>query len=139
MNNQKHFIHEKSFSLEAEVNLLGSIINKNSVMADVFGKVKPEYFYKDSHKLLYDAMEQIYLESGPIDAVTLSNKLGPKLVEAGGITYIGSIIGSAYFPQNASAYGDIICEKARNIGTGKSLEFFKLQLTKSRKRIQSLN
>lgn len=114
MSNGSSFSNEKFFSLEAEVNLLGSIINHNPVMAEVFGKVKPEHFYKDGHKLLYNAMTEIYLEGGPIDVVTLINKLGSRLSEAGGITYISSTISSAYFPQNAVSYADIICEKAKD-------------------------
>lgn len=104
----------KFFSLEAEVNLLGSIINDNARMAEVFNKVKPDHFYKDSHKLIYSVMLDMHLNDEPIDGVTLANRLGTKLTEIGGMTYLSSIIASAYMPHNASTYADIIIEKAKN-------------------------
>lgn len=82
------------YNLEAESNILGSIINSNDLMCDAIN-LEPTDFYKASHELLFMTMKGMYEKAEKIDITTLINKLGTKNLEkAGGISYISQLIGS---------------------------------------------
>lgn len=78
----------KFFNIEAEIGIIGSILLNNDSIVNVVDTLKPIDFYDDKHKLIYSAMRDIYEESLPIDIVTLCDRLGDKLSQVGGVTYI---------------------------------------------------
>lgn len=51
---------------------------------------KPEVFYKDSHSIIFEAIQQLYNEGNPIDLLTVSSKLkmNGKLELSGGDYYL---------------------------------------------------
>src|SRR5947208_11216623 len=64
-------------NLEAEMSVLGSIlISDRTLYALVIEEgLKPEDFYRERHKSIYQAMLELYHESEPIDVVTVSDHL----------------------------------------------------------------
>ncbi len=63
------------FSLEAEQSLLGSLLFDPAKMADISALVRQDDFYLPEHKEIYSAMQEMFLESKNIDAVTLVDML----------------------------------------------------------------
>lgn len=102
----------KFFNIEAEIEILGSILLDNDSIIHVVDKLKPMDFYGDKHKIIYSAMKDIYENNLPIDVVTLCDRLGDKLSQVGGVTYISQILGSAATAINISSYVNIVKEKA---------------------------
>ena len=100
------------YNLEAEVNILGAILKDNNALCDIIDFLDSDDFYNTRHKLIYGAIVNLYERSIPIDLVTLSDKLGESLPEAGGISYLSEVY-SSYLPvYNAKYYGEIIKEKS---------------------------
>ena len=62
-------------SLEAEQAVLGSILIDSRCVADVIGVVKPEDFYLQQNRELYETIYTMFNYAQPIDPVTVLNKL----------------------------------------------------------------
>ncbi|WP_457576553.1 replicative DNA helicase [Desulfomarina sp.] len=101
-------------NIEAEQAVLGSILLK----ADTFGKVleiiKPEDFYKDGHRLIFEVMIDLFEKNEPQDVLTVSNLLRDtnRLEEAGGATYLATLTSIVPVTSNISSYAKIIREKS---------------------------
>ena len=62
-------------SLEAEQALLGSILIDSRCIADVIGIVKPEDFYLQQNREIFEAVYTMFNFSETIDPVTILNKM----------------------------------------------------------------
>ncbi|WP_186429643.1 replicative DNA helicase [Clostridium sp. BSD9I1] len=116
------------YNLEAEVNILGAILKDNEAILTVIDLLDNDDFYNTRHKLIYGAAVNLYEGDIPIDLVTLSDKLGESLPEAGGISYLSEVY-TSYLPvYNAKYYGEIIKEKSNLRRMINLLEFKKKEL-----------
>ena len=100
------------YNNEAEVNVLGAIIQDNDSICKVIDLLKPTDFYKDSNQIIYSQLKTMYENQKPIDLTTVAEGLGSRLKEVGGITYLSEIITSTISSQNIKAYAEIIKEKS---------------------------
>lgn len=100
------------YNLEAEVNVLGAILKDNNALCSVIDFLDSDDFYNTRHKLIYGAAVNLYERGIPIDLVTLSDKLGESLTEAGGISYLTEVYTSYLRVYNVKCYGEIIKEKS---------------------------
>src|SRR4051794_38641998 len=103
-------------NLEAEMSVLGSIlISDRTLYALVIEEgLKPEDFYRERHKSIYQAMLELYHESEPIDVVTVSDHLKQRgrLEEAGGREAIDALAGAPPSVSAARRYARIVRENA---------------------------
>lgn len=99
---------------DAEVSLLGSVMISKDALALVLGRVKPDYFYRDSHASIFKAIIGLSQRNEPIDIVTVAAELKKlKLLQvAGGHSYIADLAGSVPTAANVEHYADIVIEKA---------------------------
>lgn len=104
----------KFYNIQMESELLGAIILKNDYMLEVMGTLEPEDFYDARHKLIFSAAVKIFEENKAIEITSLCEKLGSSLVDAGGISYISSIISSALPTFNINYYAATLKEKSTN-------------------------
>jgi len=108
------FIRVPPHSDEAEISVLGGIL----LSPDAFNKVsiilRPEAFYKDAHKTVYRAMEDLDSEHKPIDQVTVTEQLSKvnKLEEVGGAYYVTGLAESIPSAANIEYWADIVKEKS---------------------------
>ena len=96
----------------AEQSVLGAVLLDKDALIDVAEFLRPEHFYKDSHKFIYSAMLALYERHEPVDVVTLSaevKKLG-KLKEAGGTAYISELLNLVPTSAHAEKYGRMITD-----------------------------
>lgn len=100
------------YNLDAEKNVLSSILMHNDSICEVIDLIKPGDFYSSNNKIIYKNLVEMYDKRMPIDIVTLSNKMGEALKEVGGITYITEIVNDAVTSANIRSYGEIIKEKS---------------------------
>jgi len=103
----------KYFNLEAEAEILGAVLKDNDSIINVIDHVKAENFYSEKHKIIYSEMIKLYEKSIPIDVISLSESLGSRLKEVGGVSYISEILGSSATSRNINAYAAIVVEKSR--------------------------
>ena len=103
-------------SLEAEQSVLGAILlSERAMYALVIDEgLKPDDFYRERHRLVYDAMLALYRESEPIDVLTVSERLRAtgSLEQAGGQGTIDGLAASVPSAGNARYYARIVREHA---------------------------
>lgn len=101
-------------SLEAEMSLLGSLLLDKEAMLKIGDTVHPEDFYKTSHSKIFETISELYQKNEPVDLISVSNRLSEKnlLEQAGGQTYLASLINSVPTASHAAHYAGIIHRKA---------------------------
>ncbi len=100
--------------IDAEQALLGSIMIAPYLFDDLVAVVKAEYFYRESHRWIWEAMNHLLVSEQQIDQVTLCNALNTsgKLKEIGGPAYITGLINATPTSMHAESYAKILREKA---------------------------
>ncbi len=112
------------FSLEAEQSVLGSILIDPECFSTLPELVSSQDFYLEEHKLIYAAMQTLFLSSKSIDIVTLidalvkvnaeSERKNPKLIDKDEITkYIRLIADTVPSAANVKEYAKIVHDKAK--------------------------
>ena len=99
-------------NIDAEVNLLGAILVKSDCIMDAINIINADDFYKDSHKIIFTAMEDMFQSNIKIDLITLAEKLKDTMDKVGGITYISELAGAVGVSSNVKEYAQIIKEKS---------------------------
>ncbi len=100
--------------LEAEQSLLGGIILDSSGLPSALEILKGDEFYKDSHRLIFRAIQDLFEKNEPVDIITLTDILAERnqLEAAGGASYLASLTDHMGSSANVGAYAKIISEKA---------------------------
>jgi replicative DNA helicase len=100
-------------SLDSERALLGALLLKPDALHDVSDLVRPESFYAEKHKLIFEAMRELSERGEPIDLLSLTERLTGKgsLERVGGRAYIAELANSAPAPGNFSHYADLVSRK----------------------------
>ncbi len=99
-------------NLEAEQYVLGAIIFDNECIGDVVAVLKPDDFYLEQHKRIFEAMINISNKAIPIDLVTLKSELENIFDSIGGVDYITQICLMVNTTSNLKYHIKIIEEKA---------------------------
>lgn len=101
-------------NLEAERAIIGSILIDSSVMNKIGDILKPEYFYDNRNKTLYEFIVKLYTKGKNIDVITLNAELSKKnkVKQAGGAEYLSEIIAEIPTSANAKDYAEIVRESA---------------------------
>lgn len=101
-------------NLEAEKAILGAIMIDRDAMLDISGFLRPEHFYKEAHKEIYDAALSLYQDGEPVDLVTVGELLKRRklLDAAGGRAYLGELTGAVVSTANVEQYAKIVEEKS---------------------------
>ncbi|MDP4177955.1 MAG: DnaB-like helicase N-terminal domain-containing protein, partial [Bacillota bacterium] len=101
-------------NLEAEQCVLGAMIMDKSAIAEAAESLKSDDFYRDSHKIVYEVIIQMFQKDIPIDIVTLTENLTSKqkLETIGGITYLTEICNSVFSTANLRSYIKIVEDKS---------------------------
>jgi replicative DNA helicase len=101
-------------NLEAEQSVLGSMIIDKTSIAQAAEALKSDDFYRDSHKIIFNAIFELFMKDTPIDMVTLIEHLRAieKLDAAGGITYITEISNSVPSTAHLQSYIKIVEDKS---------------------------
>ena len=100
-------------NLESERALLGSIMLKPEGMNDAIDYVSAESFYAEKHRIIFQAMLDLFSKSEPIDLVSLSSKLKErkKLDSAGGNSFLSELVNSVPSASNLVHYAKIVQKK----------------------------
>ncbi len=97
-------------NLEAEKALLGSMLLDKEARLKAIEEVKEEYFYKESHRLVFSAILSLFEKNEPVDLVTLAEKLKAQgsLEDAGGTAYLASLMDTVPSSANIEHYLKIV-------------------------------
>ena len=99
---------------EAEQAVIGSMLtDKDAVMASV-EILKPDDFYRDDNKTIYQAMINIYAKGEPIDLITVKEELVSlgRFEAVGGLEYLVALPEKVPTTANVEKYVKIVEEKS---------------------------
>lgn len=108
-------------NIEAEQSVLGTILLSDHSLSSVLELLESSDFYRDNHKLIFEAMILLFEKNEPQDIVTVSNQLKDQnsLEQAGGVAYLATLTSIVPVTANLIHYARIIRQKAvlRNLIT----------------------
>lgn len=101
-------------SPEAEKSVLGALLLDKDAIIAVAEFLKPDDFYDEKHRDIYEAAIDLYEERVPIDVLTISEKLKKKKVlkQIGGVSYLVSLANQVPTAAHVEHYGKIIKDSA---------------------------
>jgi replicative DNA helicase len=113
-------------SIEAEQAVLGALMIEKSAWDQVADVVTAEDFYRPDHRLIFEAVGELTAAGQPADVVTVSEHLErrSRLVDAGGLAYLGTLAADTPTAANARSYALIVRERAmlrRLIAAGREI------------------
>lgn len=99
---------------QAEQSVLGCALSGERPLAEITAILKTDDLYRPQHRLIFDAICDLYLDSKPVDIVTVTDMLESRgqLEQAGGLSYISSLPDAAPLVSNAAHYADLVRQKA---------------------------
>lgn len=100
--------------IEAEQSLLGGILIDNDGLPQALEILKGDEFYKDAHRVVFSAIQELFERNEPVDLVTIASLLAEKnkLEAVGGATYLASLVETVPSAANVASYAKIVSEKA---------------------------
>jgi len=99
---------------EAERSVLGSILIDPSSYYRVVSIIEATDFYKDAHRIIFNAIHDLAERSSEVDLITVKEELARhgKLDETGGAAYISSLVDGIPDIANIERYARIVKEKS---------------------------
>lgn len=100
-------------NLEAEMALLGSIMLRKDALYEVIDRIRPETFYSEKHRLIFETMLELFSKNTPIDMLSLSSRLKERnlLDGAGGTSYLTELTGVVPSSAHIGHYAEIVRKK----------------------------
>ncbi|MFY9529027.1 MAG: replicative DNA helicase [Candidatus Acidiferrales bacterium] len=101
-------------NLEAERSILGAVLLDNHVLNTAIEKLKPEDFFLDPHRRIFERMISLGEAQQAIDLVTLTENLdrSGELEASGGPAYLAQLLDGVPRTSNVDHYARIVKEKA---------------------------
>jgi replicative DNA helicase len=101
-------------ALELEEAVLGALMLERDALTNVVEILRPESFYKEANKAIYEAILQLFNNSEPVDLLTVTNQLRKNgtLEFAGGAYYITQLTTKVNSAANIEFHARIIAEQS---------------------------
>lgn len=100
--------------VDAEQAILGSMLTDQDAVIDAMEVLKPEDFYREDNKYIYQSIINLYNRGEPIDIITVKAELTSmqKFEAVGGIEYLATLPDKVPLVANADKYIKIVEEKS---------------------------
>jgi replicative DNA helicase len=101
-------------SLEAEVSVLGACLISENAVASSTELLQPDDFYRNAHRVVFEAIAELSKASEPVDAVSVTEWLSRRgrLEEVGGATALYDLTEQVPTAANAAYYARIVRDRA---------------------------
>ncbi|HSB79644.1 MAG TPA: replicative DNA helicase [Candidatus Methylomirabilis sp.] len=101
-------------NLEAEVSVLGAVLQETGALLKAMEVLRPGDFYKETHRKIFGACVELFEKNEPVDLVTLANELmrRKQLEEIGGASYLTSLVDAVPTAANVAHHARIVKDKA---------------------------
>lgn len=101
-------------NLEAERNVLGSLMIEKNAILKIADLLMPEDFYYDNHGAIYEAAQELFAKRSPIDVLTVTNWLkdNNKLEQVGGTSALESLCKEVLTASHVFQYALIVKQKS---------------------------
>lgn len=101
-------------NIEAEQAVLGAmLLDRNAVVVSM-EKLKGDDFYRESHRIIFEAMEKLHRDNKEVDIITVTDELTRmgRLEDVGGLSYITALPNMVATAANVEFHADIVSEKS---------------------------
>src|SRR5258706_3296462 len=97
-------------NVEAEAGVLGSLLIDPEAVVQVAEFLRPDDFYRDAHRTIFQAVLELYESGEPADLITLTDELQRrgKLEDIGGVSYVSSLANQLPTSANVDSHGPIV-------------------------------
>jgi len=101
-------------NIDAEQSVLGAMLLERDAIFRVMEFLKPDDFYRESHRIIYEAIIELAEGGSPVDLITVTDLLRDKgeLEKVGGVTYVATLANLVPTAANAEYYARIVEEKS---------------------------
>jgi replicative DNA helicase len=101
-------------NLDAELSVLGAMLESKEAIANVLEVIQPDDFYKPAHSQIYECILDLYGKGQPADAITVAEELKRRdlLEHIGGKPYISGLLEAYPTAASAARYARIVEEHA---------------------------
>ncbi len=101
-------------SLEGEMSVLGGVLLENEALNKALEILRPDDFYRDSHRKIFSALIDLSNRGEPADLVTLTAALQQQgaLEAVGGSSYLATLVDYVPTAANIAYYCRLVKEKA---------------------------
>lgn len=101
-------------STEAEESVLGALLLDKDAVIAVAEILRPEDFYDERHRSIYEAIISLFEERIPVDVLTVTERLKKKKVlkNVGGATYLAQLTNNVPTAAHVEHYGRIVRDTA---------------------------
>lgn len=101
-------------ALELEEAVLGALMIDKDAYSTVADLLRPESFYQDRHRFIYEAIRALALKEQPIDAFTVAEKLQSMglLAEVGGAQVVTDLTNRVASSAHLRYHAQVIAQKA---------------------------
>ena len=100
-------------SLESEMCLLGGLMLDKEAIVKVADLLEPRDFYKPIHRIIYEAMLDLFSRNEPVDLLSVSSRLKDKgkIEEIGGGSYLTELINTVPTASHVLSYAKTVQNK----------------------------
>ncbi|MCB9232259.1 MAG: replicative DNA helicase [Bacteroidia bacterium] len=100
-------------AIDMEEAVLGALLLEKDALNRIIDVLRPEMFYKDANRLIYEAVIKLFQNSEPVDILTVKNHLSTegRLDIAGGIFYLTELTSKVASAANIEYHARIIAQK----------------------------
>ncbi len=101
-------------NLDAERSTLGAMFLEKEAIYRAMEILRPDDFYKEAHRLLYQTVLELTNRGEPVDLVTVTEELRQKnsLEKVGGVTYLTELASAVPTAAHVEYYSRIVEEKS---------------------------
>jgi replicative DNA helicase len=101
-------------NLEAEQSVLGSMLLERDAIARAVEILRPEDFYRDAHRRIFEAIAELFERGEPADLITVTDRLRARgvLDDVGGAAYVTSLLHAVPTAANVEYYARIVVQKS---------------------------
>jgi replicative DNA helicase len=101
-------------NLEAEQSVLGSMLLERDAIARVVEIVRPEDFYRDVHRRVFEVIADLFERGEPADLISVTDRLRARgvLDDVGGAAYITSLLHAVPTAANVEYYARLVVQKS---------------------------
>jgi replicative DNA helicase len=101
--------------LDAEGAVISAVMVDPGALDKVNEFLKPEHFYSEAHRRIFEACVELSATGRPVDVVQVATWLRDRerLAQVGGMAYLTEVLNTAPAVANVAAYGKTIHEKWR--------------------------
>jgi replicative DNA helicase len=101
-------------NIDAERSTLGSMMLEKEAIEKGIELLKPEDFYREAHRVIFEVITHLSNKGEPIDIITVSEELTRRnmLDKVGGIPYLTALANAVPTAANIEYYAKIIAEKS---------------------------